>query len=59
MKLFGTVKTEENSLVVGGIKATKLVEQYGTPLYVMDEEFLRNNCREYYSHLNVVVEEIK
>ncbi|MDU4911045.1 diaminopimelate decarboxylase [Clostridium baratii] len=49
MKLFGTMKTEENSLVVGGIKATKLVEQYGTPLYVMDEEFLRNNCREYYS----------
>ncbi|MBT9830552.1 diaminopimelate decarboxylase [Clostridium baratii] len=49
MKLFGTMKTEENSLVVGGIKATKLVEQYGTPLYVMDEEFLRNNCRKYYS----------
>lgn len=49
MKLFGTMKTEENSLVIGGIKATKLVEQYGTPLYVMDEEFLRNNCRKYYS----------
>lgn len=49
MKLFGTMKTEENSLVVGGMKATKLVEKYGTPLYVMDEEFLRNNCREYYS----------
>lgn len=48
MKLFGTMKTEENSLVIGGIKATKLVEQYGTPLYVMDEEFLRNNCRKYY-----------
>lgn len=49
MKLFGTMKTEENSLVIGGIKATKIVEQYGTPLYVMDEEFLRNNCRKYYS----------
>lgn len=49
MKLFGTMKTEENSLVIGGIKATKLVEKYGTPLYVMDEEFLRNNCRKYYS----------
>ncbi|MEG1002095.1 diaminopimelate decarboxylase [Clostridium sp.] len=49
MKLFGTMKTEENSLVIGGVKATKLVEDFGTPLYVMDEELLRDNCREYYN----------
>ncbi|MGL4572543.1 MAG: diaminopimelate decarboxylase [Clostridium sp.] len=49
MKLFGTMKTEENSLVIGGVKATKLVEDFGTPLYVMDEQLLRDNCKEYYN----------
>lgn len=49
MKLFGNMKIEENTLVIGGVKTTKLAEEFGTPLYVMDEELLRNNCRKYFS----------
>ncbi|GAA0070362.1 diaminopimelate decarboxylase [Clostridium sardiniense] len=47
MKLFGNMKTEENTLVIGGVKTTKLVEEFGTPLYVMDEQLLRDNCKTY------------
>jgi len=47
MKLFGNMKTEENTLVIGGVKTTKLVEEFGTPLYVMDEQLLRDNCKKY------------
>ncbi|MDQ0149487.1 diaminopimelate decarboxylase [Eubacterium multiforme] len=49
MKLFGNMKTEENTLVIGGVKTTKLAEEFGTPLYVMDEELLRDNCRKYFT----------
>lgn len=48
MKLFGNMRTEENTLVIGGIKTTKLVEEFGTPLYVMDENLIRENCRRYF-----------
>lgn len=47
MKLFGNMKTEGNTLVIGGVKTTKLVEEFGTPLYVMDEQLLRDNCKQY------------
>ncbi|OPX47400.1 diaminopimelate decarboxylase [Clostridium thermobutyricum] len=48
MKLFGSMIVEENVLSVGGIKLSKLADKYGTPLYVMDEQLLEENCREYY-----------
>ncbi len=47
MKLFGTMKVEDNLLTIGNIRVTSLVKKYGTPLYVMDEELIRNTCREY------------
>lgn len=47
MKLFGSMTTEENILVIGKIRATKLAEKFGTPLYIIDEELLRTNCRNY------------
>lgn len=47
MKLFGASKIEGNDLVIGGIKASDLAEEYGTPLYVMDEELLLDKCRGY------------
>ena len=47
MKLFGSMTTEENILAIGRIRATKLAEKFGTPLYVIDEELLRTNCRNY------------
>lgn len=34
-------------LEIGGCDAVELAEQYGTPLYVMDETLIRKNCRAY------------
>lgn len=50
MKLLGTMTVENNELNIGGIKATSLAKEYGTPLYVMDEALLRKNCRDYYTN---------
>ncbi|MCF0147914.1 MAG: diaminopimelate decarboxylase [Clostridium sp.] len=47
MKFFGASKIEENDLVIGGIKASDLAKDYGTPLYVMDEQLLLDKCRGY------------
>lgn len=47
MKLFGAMEIKENELCIGGIKATKLAKDYGTPLYVMDEKLIRDICRGY------------
>ncbi|MBR6729084.1 MAG: diaminopimelate decarboxylase [Clostridia bacterium] len=38
---------EKNHLTIGGLDTTKLAEEYGTPLYVLDEETIRHNCRMY------------
>lgn len=48
MKLFGSMQTKDNELLIGGVRTTSLAREYGTPLYVMDEELIRNNCKEYY-----------
>jgi diaminopimelate decarboxylase len=53
MKLFGTMKVADNVLSVGDVKATELVKEYGTPLYVIDEELVRENCRRYYDSFKV------
>ena len=53
MRLFGASKIEENELIIGGVSASKLVKDYSTPLYVMDEELLINNCREYINNFEV------
>jgi len=34
-------------LWLGGCRATALAEQYGTPLYILDEATLRTRCRQY------------
>lgn len=34
-------------LVIGGCSALDLAEEYGTPVYVLDEATLRNRCRSY------------
>ncbi len=38
---------EKGHLTVGGIDTADLAAEYGTPLYVMDEDVLRANCRTY------------
>ena len=36
-----------NNLEIGGCDCVDLVQKYGTPLYIIDEETLRTACREY------------
>lgn len=38
---------DKNHLVIGGCDCVDLVENYGTPLYVMDEDRIRTNARAY------------
>lgn len=47
MNLFGKMEVNNNELFIGGISARDLANQYGTPLYVMDESQIRDNCRRY------------
>ncbi|MEH2140627.1 diaminopimelate decarboxylase [Nostoc sp.] len=36
-----------DSLEIGGCDVTNLVEQFGSPLYILDEETLRSACQQY------------
>ncbi|BAZ29452.1 diaminopimelate decarboxylase [Cylindrospermum sp. NIES-4074] len=36
-----------DSLEIGGCDVTTLVQQFGSPLYILDEETLRSACRQY------------
>lgn len=38
---------EKNHLTIGGVDTVELAKKYGTPLYVMDEDLIRNNCKIY------------
>lgn len=38
---------KSNHLEIGGCDTVKLAEEYGTPLFVMDEETIRHQCRTY------------
>lgn len=48
MYLHGTSRINERGhLEIGGCDTTELAARFGTPLYVMDEAFIRNRMREY------------
>ncbi len=48
MKLYGTMRVNPLShLEIGGCDSTELAKTFGTPLYVMDEQLIRHNCREF------------
>lgn len=53
MKLQGTMSVKGNELYIGGVGCKELRETYKTPLYVFDEELVRNNCKEYIKHFKV------
>lgn len=38
---------EKGHLTIGGVDAVALAKEYGTPLYVMDKDRVRENCRAY------------
>ncbi len=49
MKLHGTMEINKlGHLVIGGCDTVELAAYYGTPLYVMDEQHLRDVCLDYY-----------
>ena len=39
------ITTKDGHLYVGGCDCVSLAKEYGTPLYVMDEQTVRDNCR--------------
>ncbi len=43
---------DRHHLTIGGIDTTHLAKEYGTPLYVLDEDTIRKNCRLYTSSMN-------
>ena len=43
---------EKGELTIGGISAVSLAEEFGTPLYVMDEDKIRDICRTYHDAIN-------
>ena len=38
---------EKGNLTIGGVDTTELAREYGTPLYVMDEDLVRSHCRSF------------
>ncbi|WP_330369318.1 hypothetical protein [Metaclostridioides mangenotii] len=53
MRLHGSMQIIENELSIGGVPCTELAKKYSTPLYVIDEKLIRENCREYIDNFNV------
>ncbi len=50
MKLHGTMRiNDKGHLEIGGCDTVELIKEFGSPLYVMDEESIRSTCRDYYS----------
>lgn len=48
--LHGTMKiNSKGHLEIGGCDTVILAKKFGTPLYVIDEELLRQNCRAFYN----------
>ena len=46
-----TFCVKDDHLVIGGCDAVSLAAEFGTPLYVMDEAFIRGMCRIYHESL--------
>ena len=40
-------RNDDGSLSFAGFSVPALADEYGTPLYLMDEQRIRNNCRMY------------
>ncbi|RDY27989.1 diaminopimelate decarboxylase [Romboutsia weinsteinii] len=53
MKLHGSMTIEDKILHIGGVNTLEIANKYSTPLYVLDEELVRKNCRDYVKHFKV------
>lgn len=47
MEFFGNSEIKNNELYIGGVSAVKLAQEYKTPLYVIDEAYVRRKCQRY------------
>ena len=48
MHYYGTAaQHEQGYLTIGGVSVLELKQEFGTPLYIMDEALIRANCRAY------------
>ena len=53
MQLQGTMTINERGrLVIGGCEVVQLARDFGTPLYIFDEDCIRDNCRRFYQAFN-------
>ncbi len=43
---------EKGNLIIGGIDTVDLAKKYGTPLYVLDEDLIRENCEKFKKSIN-------
>ena len=43
------LEIKNNTLFFGGHSTKELAEKYGSPIYVMDEQKIRENCRKYFN----------
>ncbi len=49
MNLHGSAKIEKNGhLSIGGVDTSYLAEKYATPLFIYDENMIRNQCRRFH-----------
>ena len=54
MKLFGTINANNKGhLEIGSCDTVNLVKEFGTPLYVIDEELVRNTCRLFKNNFSI------
>lgn len=51
MQLRGTMEFNNGSLQIGGCNLDFLAKKYGTPLMIIDEALVRDNCRKYHEAL--------
>lgn len=53
MQLYGNMAVnEEGHLEISGCDTVELAKEYGTPLYVVDEDYFRKRCKEFYNSFN-------
>ena len=54
MRFFGTMEINNTgNLQIGGCDSINLTKEFGTPLYVVDEELVRGNCRTFKNNFSM------
>ena len=52
MNLKRSIQVEDGQLMLGGVSAADLAKEYGTPLYVMDEQMVRDSMAAFRDSMN-------